>query len=69
MRAILLGLMLLMLIACEQPHTGVRDEEPLYHGAHGVVDRFVDDEAGVVCYLYYSQGIHCLPLTQTRLAR
>ena len=32
-------------------------------------DRFVDDEAGVVCYLYRDIGITCLPLSETRLAQ
>lgn len=29
--------------------------------------RFVDEEAGVVCYKLYSNGIDCLPLNETDL--
>lgn len=34
---------------------------------HGGIDRYVDEEAGVVCYGYYNNGISCLPINQTRL--
>ena len=37
---------------------------------HPDVERFIDRDAGVVCWVYrgYKKGgIHCLPLEQTRL--
>ena len=36
-------------------------------GARGL-NRIVDQEAGVVCYIAASTGISCLPLSQTHLA-
>lgn len=37
------------------------------------VKRFIDDDAGVVCYTYRntydSAGISCLPLSETKLGR
>lgn len=37
-------------------------------GTYSAVQRFVDEEAGVVCYIYY-RGISCLPVDQTNLER
>lgn len=34
---------------------------------HSGVNRTVDREAGVVCYLFYGRSIDCLPLDETRL--
>lgn len=31
------------------------------------IRRYVDEEAGVVCWMYYSNGISCLPVDQTKL--
>ena len=31
------------------------------------LDRFVDDEAGVVCYTYWNRAVSCIPISQTKL--
>ena len=33
------------------------------------VGRITDEEAGVVCYLYYRNSIFCLPIGETLLSR
>jgi len=31
------------------------------------LSRFIDDEAGVVCYTYWNRAVSCLPISQTKL--
>lgn len=60
-------LVVLMLAGCVP--TGV-EPETISSDAMRSVRRYVDVEAGVVCWTYksgYAGGISCLPLSQTRL--
>ncbi len=55
---------LLMLISCAAPAMPDPGEYQLW------TDRFIDEEAGVVCWVYkagYAGGISCLSIEQTRL--
>jgi hypothetical protein len=38
-------------------------------GNNQVVRSYFDDEAGVVCWTYYTNGISCLPISETKLER
>ena len=42
------------------------EEPPMIFVRRGTY-RFVDEEAGVVCWLYWGNGISCLPIGETRL--
>ena len=61
-KAIAIVLCLVLLVGCRQVSGGI---EVASHYNSRVV-RFTDEEAGVVCWLYY-YGISCLPINQTRL--
>ncbi len=70
MKKVLVLLMCLLLISClggapvEDPLMVRSDDLPM-----GVI-RFIDHEAGVVCWLsdvYYGNSISCLPLSETLL--
>lgn len=57
-RIIMIVLMSLMLSGC-MPEPGFPDTKVVYGS------RFIDEEAGVVCYIY--SGISCLPISETLL--
>ena len=42
--------------------------EPVVTETKYIQRRYIDTDAGVVCYLY-GQGIDCLPISQTELRR
>lgn len=44
------------------PHGGTK----VFTGLGRVV-RFIDEEAGIVCWVYGNYSIDCLPINQTRL--
>jgi len=48
------------------PSSDEAPQAPFTSLGHGVY-RQVDAEAGMVCYVYASSGISCVPLAQTRL--
>jgi len=31
------------------------------------LSRFIDEEAGVVCYTYWNKAVSCIPIAQTKL--
>lgn len=62
-KIILLSLLLVLLISCAPADTS----QSTY--LHSGVCRVIDEEAGVVCWLYYQNGISCLPISETDLER
>jgi hypothetical protein len=67
MKIVSLVVMAVLLVSCaggggsegirEIPEVTVRNE----------VNRFIDKEAGVVCWTHFQYGISCLPLSETKL--
>lgn len=65
-KALIVVLCLLLFVSCVPPHEDVVDVPVGYNTAQ----RFVDEEAGVVCWTYIfsaGAGMSCLPINQTRL--
>jgi hypothetical protein len=68
-----LGLLVVLLSGCawsnQDNYSGIPVES--YPGEYGI-SRFVDDEAGVVCWVYLelnAGGISCLPISDTKLTQ
>lgn len=65
--------MALLMVACAAPesYTVVKPDamgsKKLAVEGIGGVHRFVDSEAGVVCWIYPGYGLACLPISETRL--
>ena len=72
---IMLGMLLLVLVllaACAVPRLQSQedaDSARRIETSDSSVDRWVDREAGVVCWIYLFYGISCLPIEQTDLTR
>jgi hypothetical protein len=71
-RLIVVMVVLFLVLAACAGNTVDNDAREVYSGAavYNGVGRFVDDEAGVVCWVYdryKSGGISCLPLRDTLL--
>jgi len=71
MKRLLCIVMIVLLVGCAQPGIaeGIRAETLTSELGFGVT-RIIDEEAGVVCYIYargYAGGISCLPLSETGL--
>lgn len=64
LKVIIVGLVLvvtsIIIVSCEAP-----DDDSVCVD-NGYVTRYIDDEAGIVCYWMYA-GIDCIPIEQTRL--
>lgn len=63
-------LVLLVLVACGASAEAqvLSPEDPPFTDIGNGVARFIDDEAGVVCWMFYSKGtLSCLPLSETKL--
>lgn len=68
MRYAFLLAVLLLLAGCGSPPGSSVDGKSLGRIQGAGISRFIDDEAGVVCWVYY-YGISCLSISQTRLDR
>ncbi len=60
---VLLIIALLIVVSCTYKDMPARNP-----GLPSYVHRYVDEEAGVVCWVY-EYGIDCLPIEQTRLGK
>lgn len=73
--SLLIGLLLLGLLligsSCVPTSVTGRDSQGssvLISSNNVPLQRYVDEEAGVVCWYFYEGGISCLPIGQTCLA-
>lgn len=57
----LLLILVVLLTACTSSEAVIEGSMP------NSIERHIDEEAGVVCWMYHSRGISCLPLDQTLL--
>lgn len=60
----LLIILVFLLASCERiepPTKAIKKQWTISHTTN-----FVDEENGVICYVYYYKSISCLPLSQTR---
>lgn len=58
---------LIVVSSCAAPNTNGYGESPRILTSDASVRRWIDREAGVVCWIYTNSGISCLPLAQTSI--
>jgi hypothetical protein len=72
-KIIMMILVLITLVGCasyptESPIRDVpNDDIKIFDSLSNGVFRFIDKEAGVVCWTVYQNGISCLPIGETKL--
>lgn len=66
-RLLIASLFLLVLAGCTKIPEDRVFRTPIPDGWNIQILRYVDREAGVVCYTYQGRGLSCLPLGSTKL--
>jgi len=72
MKRLIIFLLALILTACSAPPPKEQLKTESINDIRYNITRYVDDEAGVVCWVYgnYEKGgLSCLPLSQTSIHR
>ena len=69
---ILLFISLMVLVSCadREDYYTVQEEQTaqiIYQNLSGSMARYIDIDAGVVCWSLYSDSLSCLPLSETQL--
>jgi hypothetical protein len=66
MKLIAIAMLMIVLMGCAPAEP---TESGQYENIVFLVDRVVDEKAGVVCWVYRTYGIDCMPLSETKLER
>lgn len=72
MKKILALSLLILLVGCTSTPEKLETDTTIFNLHRGDVERFVDDEAGVICYVWATWGssrgsMDCIPVSDTRL--
>jgi hypothetical protein len=67
----LLVCMMILVSGCEVTTSGSGNKTVQQQTSHPWIERWYDEEAGVVCWMWprpYGVGLSCLPIEQTQLS-